>query len=84
LTGRYYQHLLRYEPIITLLTIGAILGGVFSISIVYGSWELWYWIPLSIIFLGPIGLVFGALILPLLPWILYFALRIFLEILANA
>ncbi|MFX0077215.1 MAG: hypothetical protein ACFE96_17355, partial [Candidatus Hermodarchaeota archaeon] len=64
--------------------IGAILGGVFSISIVYGSWNLWFWIPFSIIFIGPIGLVIFALILPFLPWILYIALRVFLEILANA
>jgi len=83
LTGRYYEHLLRYDPIITLLIIGAFLGGLFSISIVYGNWSLWYWIPLSIVFIGPIGLVFVALILPFLPWILYIALRVFIEILAN-
>jgi hypothetical protein len=84
LTGKYYEHLLRSDPIITLLIIGAVLGGLFSFAFVYGSWNLWYWIPLSIVFLGPIGLVFGALILPFVPWILYFALRIFIEILANA
>ncbi len=84
LTGKYYDHLLRYDPLITLLIIGAILGGVFSISIIYGTWDLWLWIPLSILFIGPIGLVFVALILPFLPWILYIALRVFFEILANA
>ena len=80
LTGKYYEHLLRYDPIITLLIIGAFLGGLFSISIVYGSWGLWYWIPLSIIFIGPIGLLIFALILPFLPWILYIALRVIIEV----
>ena len=84
LTGKYYEYLLRKDPIITLLIIGAILGGVFSISVIYGRWDLWLWIPLSIFFIGPFDLVFIALILPFIPWILYFALRIFFEILANA
>ncbi|MFX1378537.1 MAG: hypothetical protein ACFFA4_05550 [Promethearchaeota archaeon] len=84
LTGKYYDHLLRKDPIITLLIIGAILGCVFSIYFVSGRWDLWLWIPLSIFFIGPLGLVFIALILPFVPWILYFALRIFIEILANA
>ena len=84
LTGKYYEYLLRSDPIITLLIIGAILGGLFSFSIIYGSWDLWYWIPLSIVFIGPIGLVFVALILPFIPWILYIALRVFIGILANA
>ncbi len=83
LTGKYYEYLLRSDPILTLLIVGAILGGVFSISIVYGSWDLWVWIPLSIIFIGPIGLVIVALILPFTPWILYIALRVFIEIVAN-
>jgi hypothetical protein len=84
LTGKYYEHLLRANPIITLLIIGAILGGIFSVSVIYSRWDLWFWIPLSIVFIGPIGLVLVALILPFLPWILYIALRVFFEILANA
>ncbi|MFW9819902.1 MAG: hypothetical protein ACFFE5_09855 [Candidatus Thorarchaeota archaeon] len=84
LTGKYYEYLLRSEPILTLLIIGAILGGIFSFSFIYGSWDLWFWIPLTIVFIGPVGLVFLALILPFIPWILYIALRVFLEILANA
>jgi hypothetical protein len=39
----------------------------------------WWWIPLSIGFIGPIGLVFIALILPFIPYILYGILIIILE-----
>ena len=85
LTGEYYKALFRKSPIITLLIIGSILGGVISIyqfiniSVASGSWNSWYWIPLSIIFIGPVGTVFFAIILPFIPYIIYIIFRILAE-----
>ena len=88
LTGRYYQSLLRKNPMIYLLIIGGILGCIFSISLIFeicsgnlACWsQKWWWIPLSTLIIGPIGLVFIALILPFLPWILYIALYVIIHI----
>jgi len=86
LTGKYYKCLFRKNPMITLLIIGAILGGAISIyqfiniSMTTGNWNSWGWIPLSIIFIGPVGTVFFAIILPFIPWIIYIFFRILLEI----
>ena len=79
LTGKYYQTLLRKEPIKWLLIIGGIFGCIISavlISRMCGGnmtywFQNWWWIPLSTFIIGPIGLVFFALILPFIPWILY-------------
>lgn len=86
LTGKYYKHLFRKNPIITLLIIGSILGGFISIyqfidvSMMTGSWNSWWLIPLSIIFIGPVGTVFFAIILPFIPYIIYIFFRILLEV----
>ena len=86
LTGQYYKALFRKNPIITLLIIGSILGGIISIyqfidiASMTGSWNSWYWIPLSIIFIGPVGTVFFAIILPFIPYIIYIFFRILLEV----
>jgi len=88
LTGRYYQSLLRKNPMIWLLIIGGILGCIISISLIFeicsgnlACWsQKWWWIPLSTLIIGPIGLVFIALILPFLPWILYIAFYVLIHI----
>jgi len=80
LTGQYYAALLRKEPIKCLLIIGAILGGIISIDFMVERGVAWWWIPLSTLFIGPIGLVFFALILPFIPWIIYIIFRIIIEI----
>jgi len=79
LTGKYYQALLRKEPIKWLLIIGGIFGCIISavlISQMCGGnmtywFQNWWCLPLSTFIIGPIGLVFFALILPFIPWILY-------------
>lgn len=80
LTGQYYASLLRKEVIKCLLIIGAILGCVISIYLMVESSVSWWWIPLSTLFIGPIGLVFFALILPFIPWILYIILRVLIAV----
>ena len=88
LTGRYFQSLFRKNPMIALLIIGGILGCIISISLIsqtcsgnLACWsQKWWWIPLSTLILGPIGLVFFALILPFLPWILYIAFYVLIHI----
>jgi len=84
LTGKYYSHLFRKNPIICLLIIGSILGCALSIYYIAGRWDLWWWIPLSTLFLGPIGMVLIAIILPFTPWIVYIILRVIFEIIANS
>jgi hypothetical protein len=84
LTGKYYEHLFQKNPIICLLIIGSILGCALSIYYLSGRWDLWWWIPLSTLFLGPIGMVIIAILLPFTPWIVYIVLRIIFEIIANA
>lgn len=84
LTGKYYEHLFQKNPIICLLIIGSILGCALSIYYLSGRWDLWWWIPLSTLILGPIGMVVIALILPFTPWIVYIILRVIFEIIANA
>ena len=74
--GKYYAFFLRYEPIKCLLIIGAILGGIVSIYFTIEGGLSPVWIPLSIMFIGPIGLVVFILILPFLVIILYVTLRI--------
>ena len=83
LTGKYYACLLHKEPLKCLLIVGVILGLIISVYFVVGGAISWWWIPLSIMFIGPIGLVFFALILPFIPYILYIILRITIEILLN-
>jgi len=83
LTGKYYAYLLHKEPLKTLLIVGVILGLFVSVYSVVGGGVAWWWIPVSIMFIGPIGLVFFALILPFIPYILYIILRIALEIIAS-
>lgn len=84
LTGKYYAALLHKEPIKCLLIIGAFLGCIISIYLVVENGIAWWWIPLSIMFIGPIGLVFFALILPFIPWIVYIVLRVLIEIAINS
>ena len=79
LTGQYYEALLHYNPLICLLIIGSILGFVISITMISETWGGWWWIPLSTFFIGPIGLVFIALILPFIPWIIYIVLSIIFD-----
>jgi len=62
--GKYYAYLLHKGPMKGLLIAGGLS---------------WWWIPLSIGFIGPIGLVFIALILPFIPYILYGILIVILE-----
>jgi hypothetical protein len=85
LTGKYYKNLFRKNPIIYLAIIGSILGGAISIyqfiniSMITGSWYSWWWIPLSVLFIGPVGVIFFAIILPIIPWIIYIFFRILIE-----
>ncbi|MFW9826280.1 MAG: hypothetical protein ACFFEY_01525 [Candidatus Thorarchaeota archaeon] len=79
-TIAYYNHLFHKNPLLCLLIIGGILGCTLSIYNISGSLYLWWWIPLSTLFLGPVGLVLIALILPLIPWILYIILEIIVEL----
>ena len=79
LTGQYYEALLHYNPLICLLIIGSILGFIISIAMISETWGGWWWIPLSTFFFGPIGLVFIALILPFIPWIIYIVLSIIFD-----
>ena len=88
LTGQYYQSLLRKNPLICLLIIGGILGCILSTLLIFeicsgnlACWsQNWWWIPLSTLIIGPIGMVFIALILPFLPWILYIAFYVIISI----
>jgi len=88
LTGKYFEFLLRKNPMICLLIIGGILGCIFSISIIFNicsgnlaCWsQKWWWIPLSTVIIGPLGLIFVALILPFTPWILYITLYVIIHI----
>jgi len=80
LTGKYYAYLLRWEPLKCLLIIGGFLGLIISINSMVVRGVSWWWIPLSTIFIGPIGLVFFALILPFIPWIIYIIFRIIIEV----
>jgi hypothetical protein len=77
--GKYYAYLLHKGPMKGLLIAGAILGLFVSVYLMVGGGFSWWWIPLSIGFIGPIGLVFIALILPFIPYILYGILIIILE-----
>jgi len=81
-----FHHLKNFlsGPIKWLLIIGGILGCIISVSIIsemcsgnipYWS-QVWWWIPLSMFIIGPIGIVFFALILPFIPWILYVILYV--------
>jgi hypothetical protein len=82
LTGKYYENLFRKNPIIYLAIFGSILGGAISIYqyIIIGSWSSWWWIPLSILFIGPVGVILFAIILPFIPWIIYIIFRILIEL----
>ena len=80
--GKYYAYLLHKEPLKALLIAGAILGLIVSVYLMVGGGLSWWWIPLSIVFIGPIGLVFFALILPFIPYILYGILIIIIEMMS--
>ena len=80
--GKYYAYLLHKGPMKALLIAGAILGFIVSIYLMIGGGLSWWWIPLSAMFIGPIGLVFFALILPFIPYILYGILIVILEMLS--
>ena len=88
LTRKYYEFLLRKNPLICLLIIGGILGCILSISIIFNicsgnlaCWsQKWWWIPLSTVIIGPLGIIFVALILPFTPWILYITLYVIIHI----
>ena len=80
--GKYYAHLLHKGPMEGLLIAGAILGLMVSVYLMFGGGISWWWIPLSILFIGPIGLVFFALIIPFIPYILYGILIIILEMMS--
>ncbi len=80
--GKYYAYLLHKGPLKALLIAGAILGFLVSIYLMVGGGLSWWWIPLSIVFIGPIGLVFLALILPFIPYILYGILLIIVEMMS--
>ena len=80
--GKYYAYLLHKGPMKALLIAGAILGFIVSIYLMIGGGLSWWWIPLSTMFIGPIGLVFFALILPFIPYILYGILIVILEMLS--
>jgi len=69
--GKYYAYLLHTGPMKGLLIAGGILGLIVSVYLLVGGGISWWWIPLSIVFIGPIGLVFFAMILPFIPYILY-------------
>jgi hypothetical protein len=79
LTGKYFAFLLHKEPLKCLLIIGGFIGLIVSVYGVTGGALSWWWIPLSIMFVGPIGLVFFALILPFIPYIVYIILRVAIE-----
>jgi hypothetical protein len=76
--GKYYAYLLHKGPLKGVLIAGAILGLFISVYLMVGGGLSWWWIPLSIVFIGPIGLTFFALILPLIPYIAYGILIIIL------
>ena len=80
--GKYYAYLLHKGPMKALLIAGAILGLIVSVYLMVGGGLSWWWIPLSIVFIGPIGAVFIALILPFIPYILYGILIIALEMMS--
>ncbi|TET03224.1 MAG: hypothetical protein E3J90_02100 [Promethearchaeota archaeon] len=80
--GKYYAYLLHKGPMKGLLIAGAILGLIVSVYLMVGGGFSWWWIPLSIMFIGPIGLVFFALILPFIPYILYGILIIIIEMMS--
>jgi len=80
--GKYYAYLLHKGPLKALLIAGAILGFIVSIYLMVGGGLSWWWIPLSTMFIRPIGLVFFALILPFIPYILYGILIVILEMLS--
>ena len=82
LMGKYYAYLLHKGPMKGLLIAGAILGLIVSVYLMVGGGLSWWWIPLSIVFIGPIGLVFFALILPFIPYILYGILIIIIEMMS--
>ena len=82
LMGKYYAYLLHKGPMKGLLIAGAILGFIVSVYLMVGGGLSWWWIPLSIVFIGPIGLVFFALILPFIPYILYGILIIIIEMMS--
>ena len=82
LMGKYYAYLLHKGPMKGLLIAGAILGLIVSVYLLVGGVFSWWWIPLSIVFIGPIGLVFFALILPFIPYILYGILIIIVEMMS--
>lgn len=72
--GGYYKGLFRKDTMIYLLVIGGIIGCIVSIYFVsqggVAGWaQLWWWIPASTIFLGPVGLVILAIIAPILGYI---------------
>jgi len=82
LMGKYYAYLLHKGPMKGLLIAGAILGLIISVYLMVGGGLSWWWIPLSIMFIGPIGLTFIALILPFIPYILYGILIVILEMMS--
>ena len=82
LMGKYYAYLLHKGPMKGLLIAGAILGLIVSVYLMVGGGLSWWWIPLSIVFIGPIGLTFIALILPFIPYILYGILIVILEMMS--
>ena len=82
LTGKYYAYLLHTGPMKGLLIAGGILGLIVSVYLMVGGGLSWWWIPLSIVFIGPIGLVFFALILPFIPYILYGILIVVIEMMS--
>ena len=82
LTGKYYAFLLHKDPLKCLLILGGILGLTVSVYLMVGGAISWWWIPLSIMFIGPIGLVFFALILPFIPYILYGILIVVIEMMS--
>ena len=80
--GKYYAYLLHKGPMKGLLIAGGILGLIVSVYLLVGGGLSWWWIPLSVVFIGPIGLVFFALILPFIPYILYGILIIIVEMMS--
>ena len=80
--GKYFAYLLHKGPMKGLLIAGAILGLIVSVYLMVGGGLSWWWIPLSIMFIGPIGLTFIALILPFIPYILYGILIVILEMMS--
>lgn len=80
--GKYYGLLLRRKTLIWLLIIGACLGCIISITVIsricsgsIGCWNYnWWYITLSTLVFGPFGLVIVALILPVIPYVVYIIL----------